>query len=55
MMQVLVVEWWERDRDRSSEHGVVTHTGTKADYWVPWDKYIVQAMKDVSIPLPAAS
>ena len=35
------------------EHGVVTHTGTKADYWVPWDKYIVQAKKDVSIPLPS--
>ena len=34
------------------EHGVITHTGTKGDYWVPWDKYFVQAKKDEFIPLP---
>lgn len=35
------------------ELGVITLTGTKADYWVPWDEYIVQAKKDESIQLPA--
>ena len=35
------------------EHGVITHSGTKADYWVPADKYSVVAKQDESIPLPA--
>ena len=35
------------------EHGVITHSGTKADYWVPADKYMVVAKKDEGIPLPA--
>jgi len=34
------------------EHGVITHSGTKADYWVPGDKYKVVAKKDQEIPLP---
>jgi hypothetical protein len=28
------------------EHGVITHSGTKGDYWVPYDKYKVFATKD---------
>jgi hypothetical protein len=35
------------------EHGFITHSGTKADYWVPADKYMVVAKKDQEIPLPA--
>mgnify|MGYP006866423466 FL=1 len=35
------------------EHGVITHSGTKADYWVPADKYMVVARKDQEIPLTA--
>ena len=35
------------------DHGVITHSGTKADYWVPADKYNVVAKKDQAIPLPA--
>ena len=35
------------------DHGVITHSGTKMDYWVPVDKYSVVAKKDESIPLPA--
>ena len=33
------------------EHGVITHSGTKGDYWVPYDKYKVMATKDKDIPL----
>ena len=35
------------------EHGVITHSGSKGDYWVPVDKYTVVAKKDESIPLTA--
>ena len=27
------------------EHGVITHSGAKADYWVPCDKYRIVAKK----------
>lgn len=33
------------------EHGVITHSGTKGDYWVPYDKYRVVAKKDEEIPI----
>jgi len=36
------------------EHGVITHSGKKANYWVPTDKYVVVAKKDEYIPLTAA-
>jgi len=35
------------------EHGVITHSGTKADYFVPFGKYTVVASKDDGIPLPS--
>jgi hypothetical protein len=35
------------------KHGVITHSGTKADYWVPYDKYRIVAKKDEIIPLPS--
>ena len=37
------------------EHGVITHSGTKGDYWVPYDKYRIVAKKDEVIPLPEKS
>ena len=36
------------------DHGVITHSGTKGDYWVPYDKYRVVAKKEEVIPLPDA-
>ena len=33
------------------EHGVITHSGTKGDYWVPVDKYNVIAKRYEVIPL----
>ena len=33
------------------EHGVITHSGSKGDYWVPYDKYRVVAKKDEEIPI----
>jgi hypothetical protein len=35
------------------DHGVITHSGTKAEYWVPVDKYSIVARKDEGCPLPA--
>ena len=35
------------------DHGVITHSGTKTDYWVPVDKYRIVAQKDEGCPLPA--
>jgi hypothetical protein len=35
------------------EHGVITHSGTKADYWVPSDKYSIKAKRDQMLPLPS--
>jgi hypothetical protein len=35
------------------DHGVITHSGNKKDYWVPVDKYRVVARKDEGCPLPA--
>ena len=34
------------------EHGVITHSGTKADYWVPVDAYSVIAKADEDAPIP---
>ncbi len=34
-------------------HGVITHSGTKADYWVLVDGYCVLAKKDKQAPLPS--
>ena len=34
------------------EHGIITHSGTKADYWVPANKYCVVACTDEVIPIP---
>ena len=35
------------------DHGVITHSGTKADYWVPVDGYSIIAKKDEDAPLPS--
>jgi hypothetical protein len=35
------------------DHGVITHSGTKAEYWVPVDKYKIVARNDEGCPLPA--
>ena len=35
------------------DHGVITHSGSKADYYVPMGRYAVVARKDEGIPLPA--
>ena len=35
------------------DHGVITHSGTKGDYWVPVDKYSIVAIKDEGCSLPA--
>ncbi len=34
-------------------HGVITHFGTKGNYWVPVDKYVIVARKEEGCPLPA--
>jgi hypothetical protein len=33
------------------EHGIVTHDGTKNEYWVPYDKYRVIARNDATFPI----
>jgi hypothetical protein len=33
------------------EHGIITHDGSKNDYWVPYDKYRVVATKDSQLPI----
>ncbi len=35
------------------DHGVITHSGTKGNYWVPLDKYVIVARKEEECPLPA--
>ena len=35
------------------EHGVITHSGAKGDYWVPVDAYSVIAKADKDAPLPS--
>ena len=35
------------------DHGVITHSGTNADYWVPMDKYRIFARKEEGCPLRA--
>ena len=32
--------------------GVITHDGKKGDYWVPADKYVLNAAADAELPLP---
>ena len=34
------------------QHGVITHDGTKQDYWVPPDKYVLSAPVGMLMPLP---
>jgi hypothetical protein len=34
-------------------HGVITHSGTKGNYWVHVDKYVIVARKEEGCPLPA--
>ncbi len=34
-------------------HGVITHSGTKENYWVPVDKYVIVPKKEEECPLPA--
>ena len=34
------------------QHGVITHDGTKQDYWVPADKYVLSAPVGMLMPLP---
>ena len=36
------------------EHGVITHSGTNDDYWVPFEKYNIFAKKDAEMPLTPA-
>jgi len=33
------------------EHGIITHDGSKSQYWVPVDKYTVVANKDTYVPI----
>ncbi len=33
------------------EHGIITHDGTKNDYWVPYNKYRVIAWNDTTFPI----
>jgi hypothetical protein len=35
------------------DHGVITHSGAKGNYWVPVDKYVIVARKEEGCPLPA--
>jgi len=32
------------------EHGVITHDGSRKDYWVPYDKYTVNARAQDTCP-----
>jgi hypothetical protein len=32
------------------DHGVITHSGTKGNYWVPVDKYVIVARKEEGCP-----
>ena len=34
------------------DHGVITHSGTKAEYWMPVDKYSIVARKDGGMSTP---
>jgi hypothetical protein len=34
------------------EHGVITHDGSKGNYWVPYEKYKIVAQRDAIIPIP---
>ena len=34
------------------EHGVISHDGSKGNYWVPYDKYKIVAQRDATIPIP---
>jgi hypothetical protein len=34
------------------QHGVITHDGSKGNYWVPADKYVVKALVGTFLPLP---
>jgi hypothetical protein len=36
------------------EHGVVTHNGSRKDYWVPYDKYDVKARAQDTSPIEEA-
>jgi hypothetical protein len=36
------------------EHGVVTHDGSRKDYWVPYDKYDVKARAHDTCPIEEA-
>jgi hypothetical protein len=36
------------------EHGVVTHDGSRKDYWVPYDKYDVKARAQDTSPIEEA-
>jgi hypothetical protein len=36
------------------EHGVVTHDGSRKDYWVPYDKYFVKARAQNTSPIEEA-
>jgi len=33
------------------EHGVITHDGSRKDYWVPYDKYTVNAERRIHTQL----
>jgi hypothetical protein len=35
------------------QHEVITHDGGKGDYWVPADKYVIQAPVGTYLPLPS--
>jgi hypothetical protein len=34
------------------EHGVISHDGSKGNYWVPYDKYKIVSQRDATIPIP---
>jgi hypothetical protein len=36
------------------EHGVVTHDGSRKDYWVPYDKYDIKARAQDTCPIEEA-
>ncbi len=33
------------------EHGIITHDGTKIEYWVPYNKYRIIAWNDATFPI----